>query len=81
MAVKVTLPNVKQALVSSTGHVNKAWFDFFRLLFSRTGGDQDIIGDNEDDIAINTALIYVRRLQELEKRIIDLEKEINQLGC
>ena len=81
MAVKVTLPNVKQNLSNPNGQCSKAWFDFFRLLYERTGGDQDIISEGDDDLAITDSLLYGRRIQDLEKRIKDLENQLDQLGC
>ena len=80
MAVKVTLPNVKQNLTNPDGQCSKAWFDFFRLLFQRTGGDEDMIADGDDDLALTDSLIYGRRIQDLEKRIRDLERQIDSLG-
>ena len=79
--VDVTLPNVKQKVVNPDGQCSKAWFDFFRLLFERTGGDTDNVADSEDNLNGIESQTYARRDDDLRKRVEDLEKRLDALGC
>ena len=80
MVRKVTLPNVKQPLTSEGGYVTKAWADFFRDGWERSGGNQDAIANIEDEINAADQLIFRNRIEELEKRLRDLEKQVDSIG-
>ena len=80
MAVKVTLPNVKQPITDGSGYVTKAHFDFLRSLWNRTGGNEDSVSNIQDDNDIADVFIYITRVEKLEKRIADLEKQMTMLG-
>ena len=76
MAVKVTLPNVKQPITDASGYITKAHYDFLRSLWNRTGGNNDNINDVETDINSMQLFTFRTRVSELEKRLNDLDKEI-----
>lgn len=80
MAVKSTLPNVKQPISTDGGYINKAFFDFLRTLWLRTGGDVDAIAGMEQDVTSAELLIFRNRIKDLEKRLSNLELEITSLG-
>lgn len=81
MAVKVSIPNVKQPVSDTSGYVTKAWFDFFRTLWERTGGNQDSVSDLDDDISAADLLIFRNRIATLERRVRALESQLDSLGA
>lgn len=78
--MKVTIPNVKQQISDGNGYITKSHFDFLRTLWERTGGNQDLVEDSQDDISSAELLTFRNRLEDLTKRVEDLEKQINSLG-
>lgn len=73
---KVTLPNVKQPITDGSGYITKAHFDFLRTLWNRTGGNNDDIDDIEQDITTSELLTFKTQIEDLRKRLENLEKEI-----
>ena len=80
MAIKSTLPNVKQPITDSSGYITKAFFDFLRTLWERTGGNEDIVSNLEDEVSVADLLIFRNRIKDLEKRLESLEKEFLSIG-
>lgn len=81
MAVKVNIPNVKQPITDGSGYITKAHFDFLRRLWLRTGGNNDNIGDLENELSSAELLVFRNRIKDLERRVLNLEKELTALGC
>lgn len=81
MAVKVTIPNVKQPATDNSGYITKAWFDFFRTLWERTGGNQDQVSAVEDEVSAADLLIFRNRIATLERRVRALESQLDSLGA
>lgn len=80
MAIKSTLPNVKQPITDQTGYITKAHFDFLRTLWERTGGNNDAIADLETEISSADLLVFRNRIKNLEARVLDLEKTLTSIG-
>lgn len=81
MAIKVSFPNVKQPISDASGYITKAHYDFLRELWNRTGGNNDTISDIETDLSSAELLIFRNRIRELEKRVKDLETQLDTLAC
>ena len=79
--VKVTLPNVKQPITDTSGYITKAHYDFLRRLWERTGGNQDAVTIIQDEIGVSELLIFRSKFKDLERRIRDLERQLDSLGC
>lgn len=81
MAIRVSIPNVKQQVTDTSGYVSKAWFDFFRTLWERTGGNQDSVSELEDEVNVADLLIFRNRIATLEQRVRALESQLDSLGA
>ncbi len=79
--VKVTIPNVKQPITDSSGYITKAHYDFLRRLWERTGGNQDSIVILQDEVDESELLVFRSKFKDLERRIRDLERQLDSLGC
>lgn len=79
--VKVTIPNVKQPITDTSGYITKAHYDFLRRLWERTGGNQDFITIIQDEVDESELLIFRSKFKDLERRIRDLERQLDSLGC
>lgn len=79
--VKVTIPNVKQPITDESGYITKAHYDFLRRLWERTGGNQDFITIIQDEVDDSELLIFRSKFKDLERRIRDLERQLDSLGC
>lgn len=80
MVVKVNLPDVKQPITDPDGYITKAFFDFLRRLYERTGGSTDAIAATEEDFTSGDLFTFRNRLENLERRVRDLEQRLDALG-
>ena len=80
MAVKVTLPDIKQPFTDSGGKLTKAAFDFLRTLWNRTGGNQDAVSELQDEASTADLLIFRNEISRLAKRVKDLEQRLDSAG-
>lgn len=81
MAVRVSFPNIKQPFTDSSGYITKAFYDFLRTLWERTGGSQDMVSEIEDNSGLNDTLVFRSQVEELKRRVDALEKQLTSLGC